>query len=462
MDRTKYVWSSTGAVVARAAGICAVLLALLGGCGAEEDPGAAAGAGATSGGTSGAGTSGAGASASGTGGGEPNVDCAVPIIQDQSPCINTGAENLDCAAPDAVPPYEGACAPRDASCHRSSNLAKECFLEPNEPAVLEFRMTSSLPTNMPKSTGLFADIALARSRTCDSEQCLLMRTTAPRMNGEEIAGEGYAEIAVGRYNCDGTYSFYSDTAAPERADVGRTGASRWGVRKVATTVDPLKDGVERSVVSGMNPNRKMSCNAFYLGGSTDIDWEICTMGFAFTKLDTSRPARDGTGVYANGSYTRPSQYVVYAPLELNDADIIDGLTETFCQLLAFGPLPPDKQATTTCKGTPRCMPGSADCAWVKLPDSLCPADDAEAAMFGCHLGVKENVNAEEGYPTDVSCTDAAPTAPLGDLDGGQCCDPLGMSSTLPKCNAYRIVNEFSGAAAEITDDPKSDLQPVCM
>jgi hypothetical protein len=99
------------------------------------------------------------------------------------------------------------------------------------------------------------------------------------------------------------------------------------------------------------------------------------------------------------------------------------------------------------------------CPWVKLPDSLCP-EAGDEDLFGCHLGSVENVNNEADYPT-VDCTMDAPSEALPD-EQGQCCDPLGAGTdNLPACNAFRIVNEFSASAAEITDDPSNELQPVC-
>ena len=108
------------------------------------------------------------------------------------------------------------------------------------------------------------------------------------------------------------------------------------------------------------------------------------------------------------------------------------------------------------------MPGSEDCLWKKLPDSLCPADDAERELFGCHLGDKQNINEEEDYPS-VECTDTAPTSPADPDEGppGQCCDPLGMSSDLPPCNAYRLVQDYVAAAAEITDTLADEVQQPC-
>lgn len=113
------------------------------------------------------------------------------------------------------------------------------------------------------------------------------------------------------------------------------------------------------------------------------------------------------------------------------------------------------------------MPGSDGCAYVKLPDSLCPETDEERSLFGCHLGAEGNPNAEEGYPSELDCALDPPSAPLDSdvnpfVSKGQCCDPMGTSeSGLPACNAFRVVYEYAAGAVEITADPKSDLAPIC-
>jgi hypothetical protein len=117
-------------------------------------------------------------------------------------------------------------------------------------------------------------------------------------------------------------------------------------------------------------------------------------------------------------------------------------------------------------------PAARVCKWIKLPDSLCPVSDAERRIFRCHLGAESNPNAEQeaeaGYPTDLNCTAEAPLAPLDpdvnpSVSKGQCCDPLGISTNgLPACNAFRIVNRYAAAAAEITDDKSGETPPVCM
>jgi hypothetical protein len=186
-------------------------------------------------------------------------------------------------------------------------------------------------------------------------------------------------------------------------------------------------------------------------------------------IDTSEAGRECQGSYDGMAWTSPGRYQTFAPLKDNNKDIIDSITQTFCQLLSFSILMPEDRATPCIDNLPRCMPGSEGCKYVKLPDSLCPESDAERANWRCHLGAKGNVNGEEGYPTDeeLNCTMEAPTSPLDpDVDPavskGQCCDPLGTEeSGLPACNAFRIINEFAAAAAEITDEPASTLPPIC-
>jgi hypothetical protein len=111
--------------------------------------------------------------------------------------------------------------------------------------------------------------------------------------------------------------------------------------------------------------------------------------------------------------------------------------------------------------------GDGGCDWEKLPDSLCPTTDADKALWGCHLGDENNVNQEPGYPdaATINCTQEAPTA-VADPDSGgsagQCCDPMGEDPNLPACNAYRLIQDFVAAAAEITDDEKDMVQQDCL
>jgi hypothetical protein len=103
---------------------------------------------------------------------------------------------------------------------------------------------------------------------------------------------------------------------------------------------------------------------------------------------------------------------------------------------------------------------------MKLPESLCPETAEQKAMWGCHIGAVDNEGDADfpgGYPTN--CTQEAPTSALdpdlGATSEGQCCDPLGQSPTLPACNAWLLRQDYTAAAAEITDEPTNLLPTAC-
>jgi hypothetical protein len=442
--------------------------------GGESGSGGAAGA-AGEGGTAGGGTGGtAGGGTGGTGGvvGGTGGDCGEPPSGPDM-CVNSGT--VDDTCPDAVGPFAGVCAPSGDCCRRSSNQTKVESLCPDEPMVLEYRVSSSVVMNHPLSTSLpvLLMAAAERARTCAGDQCLLWRFTQPRTGGEPAAGPGKSSVAIGRYNCDGTFSYYNETVAPVREAEGFTDPSRWNVVEATTMLDPTKEGPARTHIPwATNPNKRVTTSPFFLPGQQVIDWEVATSGFEILEFDTSEAGRDCQGSWDGAAWVTPGRYQTFAPLKDNDKDIIDSISQNFCQLLAYSVLPAAERATPCATVTERCMPdggqfGDGGCNWIKLPDSLCPETDDERAIWRCHLGAQGNVNAEDGYPTDLNCTAEAPTTALDpDVDPtvskGQCCDPLGMGTDgLPACNAFRIVNQFAAAAAEITPEPASTLPPIC-
>jgi hypothetical protein len=421
------------------------------------------GGGATPGGTSGSGTAGTSGSSGGSGSsGSSGGDS----------CVNTGDINSDC--PSNLPPITGSCAPHGACCYRNSNIAKVAKLGPDEPAQIEYRLNFVDIINHPLSVGLpdLKRSAQQRSDVCAGEQCLLWRFTAPRKGGQLVAGPGEVEIGIGGYNCNGTYSFYGPASAPDRAAInGEKDPGRWQSVKVPAVVDPGKQGIDRYHIPwATNRNREIARSIFMWPADWTIDWELASSGFEITDFDTSEAGEDCQGSRAKGSkWNSVAGFVAYSPLKGNDKDISKQTNQTYCSLLAFSLLP-EGMKNKDCFTTPRCMPdvtSGGKCPWIKLPDSLCPENDTERAIFGCHLGAQGNVNKEEGYPADADlhCTPDKPAAALdtdmGATSKGQCCDPLGMSMTLPSCNAYRTVGKFVAAAAEITDKPISGLAPMC-
>jgi hypothetical protein len=382
-------------------------------------------------------------------------------------CVNRDMVNLDC--PFNLPPITGSCAPAGECCHRASNMAKLGALGPDDPAVYEYRLNYVDVTNHPKTVGHPTLVmgAAARADICSGEQCLLWRFTAPRKGGQLVAGAGEVEIGIGAYNCDGTYSFYGPTAATDRtAKIGESDPARWASVKVPAQVDPSKQNVDRfHIPFASNRNREIARSIFVWPADNTIDWELASSGFMITQFDWSETAQDCVGKREGFGWSTTAGFESYSPLKGNEKDASKLISQTYCSLLAFGLLPEGKK-NTDCLTTARCMPGTADCPWLKLPDSLCPETEAERALFGCHLGAEGNPNGDMEYPATLKCTPGAPTAALdpdkGATSDGQCCDPLGQSTTLPACNAYRTVAKFVAAAAEITDAPRNSLPPICM
>jgi hypothetical protein len=424
-------------------------------CSSSGNTGSSGNAG-SSGSTGSSGNTGSGGSTSG-GAGMPAGDGGAPL------CINTEMDNQNCPA---VPPFKGPCTARGACCHRSSNSAKEAALGPNDPLTLEYRLNYSFTVNHPMTIGMPLVASMTESVYDTEQQSDLIRIVSPRKDGQEISGPGKFTFRVGRYNCDGTYSYYSNTAAPVVSGVSSDPA-RWALQEADMDVDVSKMGVDRyKIPFSKSTSRGLSYTPYLNLNSAahELDWELIDEGFKLVQFDPSGAGRDCMGS-RDGSWTAGGKFEIYTPLAGNNKQIIATIQQTYCALVAFSILS-TAQKSLNCETEPRCMPGSASCPWMKLPDALCPKDKGEQDLFGCHLGAEGNVNGETGYPADLHCSPTPPTTAQDPDKGvttvGQCCDPLGKSTTLPACNAYRVINEFVAAASEITDDLKSQVQQGCI
>jgi hypothetical protein len=377
-------------------------------------------------------------------------------------CLGEGEPNADCPAKQ---PLDGPCAPRGQCCQRTSNAAKAEALNPDAPLVLEYRVQSQLTQNHPGTIGSQLIVDSQRTRYDNQSQNLLWRFELPRKDGRLTAGPGRLTTGYGVYNCDGTYGYYGDAAAPDRP--ASSDPARWSPRTADIDFDPDERGIERMAIAfADNTNRKLVYLPYLVEETFALDWELVNQGFSLLEIELDDSDRDCVGSRAGGLWVAGGTFEVFTPLDRNDEEVITSIGQTYCQLVAFGLIAAEDAARLDCgQDTQRCEPGSQDCAWKKLPDSLCPVDERQMSMWGCHLGAEGNPNREADYPAALSCTPTEPTSVLdpdaGETSRGQCCDPLGVSATLPACNAYRLIQAYVAAAAEITDEPVHTLQQQC-
>lgn len=375
--------------------------------------------------------------------------------------------NADC--PFGVPPAEGPGGSHGECCFRGTpNSVRVAEFDEKSPESnmmsLGYRFNANTAIRPSATLGSILIQESTRTSTDDHQSAMLMRFTGPRIDGEDQSGEGLVEVGGGTYNCDGTYSFYGEGAAPILPDAtypGADSADRWHYRKLPATVDVTKDNEERFDVSFEARQVGFSYSSYMasVGGEFEFDWEIVTQGFDLLDWEYDEAHIDCYGTREGDNWMPRGRFEVYADLANNNdpnnaISVLAGIN--FCTLVSFGIGAQD----VDCETTPRCMPGEGDCPWKALPDSLCPITGDELKVFECHVGDEDNVNNDDTQEGIVNCTQEAPTEHSEDNDG-QCCDPLGQSDTLPACNAFRLVNEFVAASAVITEELADEAIAAC-
>jgi hypothetical protein len=415
--------------------LIACSLGVTGACGSSDDSGA---------GGSGGGGSGAAAGSGGKSGGGKDVQ-------------NPDPPNTDCPLRD-IGPQSGPYAPKGACCYRTSNKAR---IDPAAAErTYEYRTNYFSIINMQRTIDPATLGPTTIDRFDNEEQSILLRFVLPQEDGKVVAKKAQMTVGAGRYNCDGTYSFYGETAAP--ADGGNGDKARWHVPSFEADVHPEKTDASRVKASykGTLALKNRLSYLPYLGTAPEyaLEWEGVSQGFDILEMATGDDNIDCVGSRkSSGKWSAAGKTVAFGPLEPNNKTKISLIGATFCELMAFGTgsNPPD------CLATPRCKPGDSGCKWQRLPDSLCPTTDDEKKKWGCHLGYAGN---PDNDPVKLSCSKDLPAEidPDNGTVEGQCCDPLGTKdSGLPACNAWLQINEFVAAAVEITDKPTDGLQESC-
>jgi hypothetical protein len=402
-------------------------------CGGDDDD-TAAGSGGSSAGSGGSSGSSGGAGSGGT-------------------AVEEDPINPSCPQND-IGPTSGPYAQKGACCYRTSNHSRVDAKA--DERTLEFRTNYFYLTNHQKTVDPLIIGPMQIGRLDNEEQSVLMRYRFPQKDGKVTAGKGHITLGVGRYNCDGKYSFYSDKAAP--GDM----PDRWYTPEFDADVNPDKTDQDliRPSYKGVLPYKNKLSYLPTVKTSFELEWEAESQGFDIIQMPTGPDNLDCVGSRTDaGKWKAGGKSIAFSRLDLNAKSRIEAVGESFCQLLAFGASSTAK--SLDCEKTERCEPGQSGCAWVRLPDSLCPANDDEASKWGCHLGYGDN---PDNGAVKLNCS----KEPISEVDPdtgtseGRCCDPLGKGTDgLPACNAWLQISDFVAAAVEITDDRSDKLQESC-
>lgn len=394
--------------------------------------------------------------------------------------MGTGGTDVTYVANDNCPDPSTANFQHGACCMRGEPNSERVKNAPDGTVDIGYRMNWNFTKNQPATLSVSFLRDSAQSRSQGEQQSMLLKFTLPVQDGKLVAGDGELSVGYGRYNCDGTYSFFGDVAplftSAESAFPNSDDTSRWSPTVVAFDFDPEDDTTMGFPLVWDNQPNVKSYTPFADSSSYEFDWEIIAENTHFTKWgnfsDEATLDCVGSRMEDLDDWTPGGEYMSFGRLDDNTQgdNGINLLTDqNFANLVAFGTLKNFEPLGD------RCEPGSdvaadsglADemgkCLWQKLPDSLCPDTEEERELFRCHLGAMPADGPGAATP-GPKCSADAPTDRRDENadDEGQCCDPMGdPASGLPKCNAYRLVNEIVAASAVITDTNSTEFGEWC-
>ena len=186
---------------------------------------AVAGCGDDGGGSDGSGGSGA------AGGGQDSGTAGTSAVVADEP-------NDECPA--EVGPLFGEFAPKGECCYRTANSVRNAGLSAGEEGTLEYRLNYTEIKNHPLTAGHPGLLSTVQRDTERETRSTLWRFKAPVDGmGGQASGISMNTVGSGVYNCDGTYSFYSEDAAPDR-DISDE-PDRWASTPVPAMVDVDRD-----------------------------------------------------------------------------------------------------------------------------------------------------------------------------------------------------------------------------
>jgi hypothetical protein len=360
-----------------------------------------------------AGSGGGGAGGDGGAGGAPDEE---PVIcpNENPPYEPYDCLNLNCPA---QPPNEGPMAQKGACCFRTDNEAIRQGLEPGETQTITLVGVGATILTQPLTIGLeVVRIFQEQARQAGGETLLIRLEGIPRE--EDATGEVDIQVTIGsgRQNCDGTFSFYGQGAAPEIE--GRTDPNRWRSYTLGATFDWDR---EPSYVEINDADRPPGvvwaprwsghtgdpvADLFYEQPVQDLD--ITIPNDAWDEQKNCVGSMDKN----KGWFGIPTT-TTFIPIAEADQAVIGDAAATLCSLFANGVDAKADGSAYTCEG-PRV---GGENPWTEKPDAFCTAE-------GCWIGVEDH----EDFDPERDCNGS----------GRPCCDPTGESTELEACNAYFV------------------------
>ncbi len=384
---------------------------------------------------SGSGSVDAGAGSGGNGAGGEVAE-EPPVCPETDPPYDPyNCSNLFC--PDQ-PPNEGPMAQKGACCFRTDSEIIRQGLEPGQTACKSLVGVGATIVTQKLTIGSEVIQQMQEDvRQAGGETLLIRIDGIPREQDANGPVDVQVTIGSGRQNCDGTFSFYGQGAAPEIE--GRTDADRWKSYTLDATFDWNRDpyleiddadrpvGVVWAPRWGAHTGDPVA-DLLYEQPVQDLDitipndaWdeEMNCVGF----LDKDR-----------NWYGIPTT-TAFVPMKEADQSVIGLAAQTLCSIFANGVGTRADGSAFTCEG-PRV---GGDNLWYELPDSVCTDER-------CWIGVKEH----EDFEAERDCND-------GDR---HCCHPTGESSELEACNAYFVKIDAVWASVTAKDKPDGTMDVI--
>lgn len=398
---------------------CALAMLALVGFGCGDDDGSA-------------GTGGASGS-----GGAPSV-CTGAATDDPN-CINEDCPNIS--------PTTGPRAMKGACCFRVSNADRaKAAWDAGELATIEFRQNALITSTQPATVGNpLIQASLAMTYESDWSNTLVRVEGIPKTGSAEVT----VTIGAGRSNCDGTYSFFGEGSAPDHE--GRTDGDRWAAAVMTGTWDwstPEKLTVapaDRAPGVRWGPVAKTDGLFGYEQPSQDLYYEFTFEGASGDDVDAEALNCVG-GEFDTPAWNANLVQTTFFPISELENSSVDSLTLTqnFCSFMGVGFMRPE-----LCDEVPRVNPDG-----VTRP-SNCPTVPTGDDIARCNVwselpyGMCDDEHCYNGGDPVVANRDC------GTADK-PCCDPTGLSTEMPACNAFAIRATAVLAGAEITDEPHTN------